>query len=59
MRSLHASTREAIRSLPKALSRKNYLSIEQQFMRFAERFGIPLDELDLLFWSMETGVIRK
>ena len=49
----------AIRSLPKTLSRKKYLSIEQQFMRFAERFGIPLDELDLLFWSMETGVIRK
>jgi len=49
----------AIRSLPKTLSRKKYLSIEQQFMRFAGRFGIPLDELDLLFWSMETGVIRK
>ncbi|MBF8295321.1 MAG: N-glycosylase/DNA lyase [Bacteroidetes bacterium] len=49
----------AIRSLPKTLSRKKYLSIEQQFMRFAERSGIPLDELDLLFWSMETGVIRK
>ncbi|MCX6134994.1 MAG: hypothetical protein NTU47_14370 [Ignavibacteriales bacterium] len=49
----------AIRSLPKTLSRKHYLSIERQFMRFADRIGIPLDELDLLFWSMETGVIRK
>ena len=49
----------AIRSLPRALSRKRYLSIERQFMRFADRSGIPLDELDLLFWSMETGVIRK
>lgn len=49
----------AIRSLPKTLSRKHYLSIERQFMRFADRSGIPLDELDLLFWSMETGVIRK
>ena len=49
----------AIRSIPKSLSRKHYLSIERQFMRFAERIGIPLDELDLLFWSMETGVIRK
>ncbi len=49
----------AIRSLPKTLSRNNYLSIERQFMRFADRSGIPLDELDLLFWSMETGVIRK
>ena len=49
----------AIRSIPKTLSRKHYLSIERQFMRFADRIGIPLDELDLLFWSMETGVIRK
>lgn len=49
----------AIRSLPRTLSRKHYLSIERQFMRFADRSGIPLDELDLLFWSMETGVIRK
>jgi N-glycosylase/DNA lyase len=49
----------ATRSLPKTLSRKKYLSIEQQFMRFAGRFGIALDELDLLFWSMETGIIRK
>ena len=49
----------AIRSVPKSLSRKHYLSIERQFMRFAEKTGIPLDELDLLFWSMETGVIRK
>lgn len=49
----------AIRSIPRTLSRKHYLAIEQQFMRFADGSGIPLDELDLLFWSMETGVIRK
>lgn len=49
----------AIRSLPKSLSRKKYLFIERRFLSFAEFVGIPLDELDLLFWSMETGVIRK
>jgi N-glycosylase/DNA lyase len=49
----------AIRSLPSSLSRKRYLSIERAFVRFADRVGIPVDELDLLFWSMETGVIRK
>ncbi|MCI0706571.1 MAG: N-glycosylase/DNA lyase [Ignavibacteriae bacterium] len=49
----------AIRSLPKTLSRKQYLSIEKKFMKFSERVGISIDELDLLFWSMETGVIRK
>jgi N-glycosylase/DNA lyase len=48
-----------IRSSPKSLTRKRYLSIERRFMKFSERVGIPVDELDLLFWSMETGVIRK
>ena len=49
----------AIRSVPKSLSRRKYLSLERSFMRFSERIGISLDELDLVFWSMETGVIRK
>ncbi len=49
----------AIRSVPGSLSRKRYLSIEHRFAQFADRVGIPVDELDLLFWSMETGVIRK
>ncbi len=49
----------AIRSIPASLTRKRYLSIEQRFKLFAETIGIPLDELDLLFWSMETGEIRK
>ena len=49
----------AIRSLPETLSRKQYLSIEKKFMSFAQQINIPIDELDLLFWSMETGEIRK
>ena len=49
----------AIRSIPKSLSRTKYLSLERSFMRFSGRIGIPLDELDLVFWSMETGMIRK
>lgn len=49
----------AIRSIPKSLSRKHYIRIEQSFLKFSDRVGIPVDELDLLFWSMETGVIRK
>ena len=48
-----------IRSIPASLSRKRYLSIEKRFKKFAATIGIPLDELDLLFWSMETGEIRK
>ena len=49
----------AIRSLPKSLSRKQYFSVERRFIKFSGDVGIPVDELDLLFWSMETGEIRK
>jgi N-glycosylase/DNA lyase len=48
-----------IASIPKSISRKHYLDIEQRFSKFAIDVGIALDELDLLFWSMETGDIRK
>jgi N-glycosylase/DNA lyase len=50
---------KVIREVPDSLSRKHYLRIEQRFSDFAEHIGIPLDELDLLFWSIETGEIRK
>lgn len=49
----------AIRASPKSLSRKQYLSIEKRFVKFSQHIGVPVDELDLLFWSMETGAIRK
>lgn len=48
-----------VRTLPKSLSKKQYFRIEKRFSEFAERIGIPVDHLDLLFWSMETGEIRK
>jgi N-glycosylase/DNA lyase len=48
-----------IRDIPASLSRKQYLLIEKRFKKFAAMIGIPLDELDLLFWSMETGEIKK
>jgi N-glycosylase/DNA lyase len=48
-----------IRSLPKTLTKKKYLAIEQRFQKFADETGIPIDELDLLFWSNETGEILK
>lgn len=49
----------AIRTVPKSLTRKRYLSVERRFVKFSEAIGVPVDELDLLFWSMETGEIRK
>jgi N-glycosylase/DNA lyase len=46
-------------SLPKTLTRRNYCAIEQHFSDFAEHIGLTMDELDLLFWSTETGQILK
>ncbi len=48
-----------LRDLSKTLTGKNYLQIEGKFLKFSKRIGIPMDELDLLFWSMETGEILK
>jgi len=48
-----------IDSIPKSIGRKQYLEIEQLFKEFADDIGIVLDELDLVFWSMGSGEIRK
>ncbi|MDI6803621.1 MAG: N-glycosylase/DNA lyase [Bacteroidota bacterium] len=48
-----------LNELPKSLSKNNYLEIEKIFKIFSKKINIPLDELDLLFWSMETGEILK
>ncbi len=48
-----------LRTLPKTLTKKRYLAIEKKFRAFSDNIGIPMDELDLLFWSMETGKILK
>lgn len=48
-----------LRRLPKTLTPRRYVAIEKKFAAFAKGAGIPMDELDLLFWSMETGQILK
>lgn len=42
-----------------SLSKKKYLEIEEKMKGFSSKIGIPMAELDLLFWSMETGEILK
>lgn len=49
----------ALNSIPKALSRKNYLEIEKIFHEVAEALGIPVDALDLLMWARKTGEVFK
>lgn len=48
-----------LRSVPATMTPRRYLTIEDRFRTFADQIGIPMDELDLLFWSRETGEIRK
>jgi N-glycosylase/DNA lyase len=49
----------AINEIPKTLSKKEYLTVEKKMKEFADKAGIPFDELDLLFWCKETGFVFK
>ncbi|MBI2579285.1 MAG: N-glycosylase/DNA lyase [Candidatus Aenigmarchaeota archaeon] len=40
-------------------TRKKYMEIEGKFRAFSENAGIPMDHLDLLWWSEEAGEIFK
>lgn len=40
-------------------NKSDYLEKEQKFIEFSRQIGIPIDELDLLFWSKENGEIFK
>lgn len=48
-----------IRSVPKTITKKAYLTIEKKFQQFSADVEISADELDLVFWSNETGEILK
>lgn len=55
----HLLRLKVIETIPTSMTDKQYLSIEERWKKYAKEIGIPIDELDLLFWSMETGEIRK
>jgi N-glycosylase/DNA lyase len=55
----HLKALGVIGRIPKSLTPKRYSAIEQRWLKYSKEVGIPMDELDLLFWSMETGEIRK
>ncbi len=48
-----------VRSVPKSLTTRRYLEIEARWRAFADAVGIPLAELDLLFFSRGAGAILK
>lgn len=43
----------------KIKSKKDYFLIEDKFLKFSKEINIPIDELDLVFWSAENGEIFK
>ncbi|MFH1308298.1 MAG: DNA lyase [archaeon] len=49
---------KVIQNIPD-LNKNNYLLIEKLMKNFSKKIKIPLDELDLLLWSLETGEIFK
>jgi len=49
----------AIEEMPKTPTEKKYLEIEKKMKKFADKIGIPFEELDLLLWAEETGFIFK
>lgn len=48
-----------IKKIPSSLTKKKYLEIEEDMRKFSGHTGIPIEELDLLFWSIETGYVFK
>lgn len=48
-----------IDEIPEQLTDKKYLEIEAKMKKFSKDAGIPLNALDLLLWSKETGFLFK
>ena len=48
-----------IEKTPASIGRKTYIDIENKMRNFSRRVKIPMEELDLLFWSKQTGIIFK
>jgi len=48
-----------IREIPKVLTKKIYLEIENKMREFSEKMKISMYELDIVLWSKETGKIFK
>jgi N-glycosylase/DNA lyase len=55
--SLHSL--KILKSKERPHSRKTYLEMENKMRGFADKISIDMDELDLLFWSMKTGIVLK
>lgn len=48
-----------IKEIPKTISKKNYLEIEEKMRAFCKKNKVNFAELDLIFWSNEAGDVLK
>lgn len=48
-----------IEEIPKTLTKKKYLEIEEKMKEFSKLVNISMDHLDLVLWYMEAGEIFK
>jgi N-glycosylase/DNA lyase len=48
-----------IKEIPLVLTGTKYMDIEKKMIKYFKKFNIPIEEIDLLFWSNETGMIFK
>ncbi|TAE22326.1 MAG: DNA lyase [Candidatus Kapaibacterium sp.] len=46
-------------NIPNINGKARYVAAGESFKHFALHIGIPMDELDLFFWSAEAGLILK
>ncbi|MCG2705400.1 MAG: N-glycosylase/DNA lyase [Candidatus Omnitrophica bacterium] len=49
----------AIRKIPASVTKGNYINMEDAMRNFSKKVKIPMEELDLLFWSSQTGFVFK
>lgn len=48
-----------IKEIPKTLTPKIYFDIETKMKEYSEYVNIPMDALDLVFWSQQAGEVFK
>ena len=48
-----------IKEIPKTITKKKYLELENIFKKFAKDLNLEVEELDLLLWYLEAGYVFK
>ncbi|MBI4019512.1 MAG: N-glycosylase/DNA lyase [Candidatus Aenigmarchaeota archaeon] len=49
----------AINEIPKTMTKKRYMEIEEKMREFSRKVKMPMEHMDLLFWAEEAGMVFK